>query len=402
MTSKKFKVKMPSLILNIYKDRFKRYLILVLAIIGILLLIRGEASQELAPTGNLTIHFFYLPTCPHCIEQKSLNEQLMQKYPVSFIYHDVTTPEGAALLSELADEAGISTRPLPITFIGEQVFQGFESPETDSENIENAIKNYLEGKQNGEVIKEPTEFVDLPLVGRIRPMDFSLPALAVMLGLIDGFNPCAMWVLVYLISLVSRLESRKKKWLLVVTFVLASGVLYFLFMSAWLNVFLLIGYTRPIMIMIGLFAVGIGILSARDYIQTKSSLVCEVVDETSKEKTISKMESVVSSPLTLATIGGIIILAFAVNSIEFVCSSAIPAIFTEVLALRNLSTIQYYGYVLLYDVFFMLDDFIIFGLATFAISSYVGEKYAKYCKLLGGIILLILGILLLFAPHLLR
>jgi len=326
----------------------------------------------------------------------------MQRYPVNFIYHDVTTAEGAALLSKLADEAGISTRPLPITFIGEQVFQGFESPETDSENIENAIKNYLEGKQNGEVIKEPTEFVDLPLVGRIRPMDFSLPALAVMLGLIDGFNPCAMWVLVYLISLVSRLESRKKKWLLVGTFVLASGVLYFLFMSAWLNVFLLIGYTRPIMIMIGLFAVGIGILSARDYVKTKSSLTCEVVDETSKEKTISKMKSVVSSPLTLATIGGIIILAFAVNSIEFVCSSAVPAIFTEVLALRELSTIQYYGYVLLYDVFFMLDDLIIFGLAIFAISSYVGEKYAKYSKLVGGIILLILGILLLFAPHLLR
>ncbi len=108
------------------------------------------------------------------------------------------------------------------------------------------------------------------------------------------------------------------------------------------------------------------------------------------------------SPLTITTIFGIIALAFVINSIEFACSSAIPAVFTQVLAVSNLSTWQYYAYILLYDLFFMLDDLIIFSLAAFAINTAIGEKYAKYCKLIGGVILFLLGIMLVFVPNLLR
>ena len=136
--------------------------------------------------------------------------------------------------------------------------------------------------------------------------------------------------------------------------------------------------------------------------KTKGALICKVGDQKSREKTMSRMQKLVRSPLTFMTILSIIGLAFIVNSIEFVCSSAIPAIFTHVLAISDLSTLQYYGYILLYDLFFMLDDLIIFGLAAFAVNTTLSSKYAKYCKLIGGIIILILGALLTFAPHLLR
>ena len=195
---------------------------------------------------------------------------------------------------------------------------------------------------------------------------------------------------------------KRKIWLLVGSFVFASGVLYFLFMTAWLNAFLLVGYFRPMTIAIGLVALGGGILNVREFVTTKGALVCEIQGEESRKKTMSRMERIVSAPVTLATIGGIIALAFVVNSIEFVCSSALPAIFTHVLSLSNLSTIQYYGYILLYDFFFMLDDLIIFSSAAFAMTSGLGDRYAKYCKPVGGAILMILGALLLFAPHLLR
>jgi len=110
----------------------------------------------------------------------------------------------------------------------------------------------------------------------------------------------------------------------------------------------------------------------------------------------------VSSPITLGTIAGIVVLAFAVNSIEFVCSAAIPAVFTQVLSLASLTTFQYYGYILLYVFFFMLDDLIIFSTAAFALTSSLGDRYAKYTRPVGGTILIILGALLLFAPNLLR
>jgi putative Mn2+ efflux pump MntP len=110
---------------------------------------------------------------------------------------------------------------------------------------------------------------------------------------------------------------------------------------------------------------------------------------------MTKVQKIVSSPLTWGILGGIIALAFAVNAVEFLCSAAIPAVFTRVLSLSNLSTFQYYGYILLYDVFFMLDDTIIFGTAAFALTSHLGDRYAKYSRPVGATILIILGILLL-------
>ena len=69
--------------------------------------------------------------------------------------------------------------------------------------------------------------------------------------------------------------------------------------------------------------------------------------------------------------------------------------------MSSLSAIEHYGYILLYDLFFMLDDLVIFGMAAFAVSGGMGEKYASFSKIAGGVILLFLGLMLLFAPNLL-
>lgn len=389
---------------KIYQDPFKRYLVISLVILGAVLLLTGQ--QPAKPTANegLEVHFFYLPDCSHCEEQRPFNEELANTYPsISFIYHDTTNHEENALLTEMLADIGIKDEPqFPVTTFARQAFFGWESEETTGEQIKLALQQCLAGNcPEGGIIEEPKDEVTLPILGKIKLSDYSLPSLAVILGLVDGFNPCAMWVLAYLISLIMTLKDKRKIWLLVGSFVFASGVLYFLFMTAWLNAFLLIGYFRPLTIVIGLAALGAGTLNIREFIRTKGAIVCEVGDEESRKKTMRRMERVVFSPLTLATIAGIIALAFVVNLIEFVCSAAIPAIFTHVLSLNNLSTVQYYGYILLYDFFFMLDDLIIFGSAALAMTSSLGDRYAKYCRPLGGTILLILGVLLLFAPGLL-
>jgi hypothetical protein len=211
-----------------------------------------------------------------------------------------------------------------------------------------------------------------------------------------------MWVLAYLISLIATLKDRRKTWLIVGSFIFASGVLYFLFMTAWLNVFLVVGYLSPLTIAIGLVAIGGGIMNIREFIKTKGAIVCEVQSPESRTKTMNKMERIVHSPITFATIVGIVALAFVINSIEFACSAAIPAVFTHILSLNNLSTFQYYAYILLYVSFFILDDLIIFGVAAFAINSKFGDRYVRYSKPVGGTIMLVLGALILFVPNLLR
>ena len=379
---------------NTFQDRFKRYLIISLIILGIVI---GFTSQGTSSTGEgFEVHFFYVTGCSHCEEQRVFNERLTNTYPsIQILEHDASTPQGNALLDEKLAELGIEYEPgFPITIFGNQVFGDWESEETTGRAIEEALQQCLAGNCPPPTGEEPEDGIVLPFWGEIVPGDYSLPALAVILGLVDGFNPCAMWVLVYLISIIATLRDRKRIWLIVGSFVLASGVLYFLFMTAWLNAFLFIGYVKPVTIVIGLVALGGGILQIRGFIETKGAIVCEVTDEESRKKTMTRIQKIVSSPLTLGTIAGILALAFLVNSIEFVCSAAVPAIFTHVLSLASLTTFQYYGYILLYVFFFMLDDFIIFGTAAIALTSNLGERYAKYFRPIGATILIILGVLL--------
>jgi len=395
--------KLPNFLKKLYEDRFSRYLIISLVILGAVLLLAIPKTASTTPIEGFEVHFFYLPGCSHCDEQLPFNQELVDKYPsINLIPHDATDPEEYALLLRTLSSAGIENPKFPFTAFGGLVFNGWESEETTGKEIEEALQACLAGNCPEAGEEKPTGEVTLPIIGTINVLDYSLPSLAIILGLADGFNPCAMWVLVYLISLVVTLNDKRRIWLLVGSFVLASGVLYFLFMTAWLNAFLLIGYSRIMTTVIGLVALGTGILNVKEFIVTKGAIVCEVVGEESRKKTMSRMERVIFSPISIATIAGIVGLAFVINSIEFVCSAALPAVFTGVLSISNLSTFQYYAYILLYVCFFMLDDIIIFGSAAFAINSSLGDRYVKYSKPVGGTILLVLGALLLFAPNILR
>ena len=383
-----------SFLKNTFQDRFKRYLIISLVVLGAVI---GFTSQGTSTAGEgYQVYFFYLPGCSHCESQEPFNERLRSEYPsINITREDASTPEGSALLSQMLEERGIEVQPaFPITIFGNQVFS-WESEETTGEQIEKALQQCLAGNCPPPSSGETKRKITLPLIGEIVLSDYSLPALAIILGLVDGFNPCAMWVLVYLISIVATLRDRKRIWLIVGSFVLTSGILYFLFMTAWLNAFLAIGYVKPVTVVIGLVALGGGALQIREVIATKGAVVCTVSDEDSRKKTMTKVQKIVASPLTWGILVGIIALAFTVNMVEFVCSAAVPAVFTQVLSLAGLTTLQHYSYILLYVFFFMLDDLVIFGTAAFALTSSLGDRYAKYSRPVGATILIILGLLLL-------
>ncbi|MBN2404044.1 MAG: hypothetical protein JXE06_00525, partial [Coriobacteriia bacterium] len=220
---------------GIWEDRFKRYVAIALAIVAVVVLVAGSPFEgktaPSAPDGEelLEVHFFYHSGCPHCKDQEPFNEEMALKYEdIYFVYHDGADPDQYAVLIELIAGTNLTERDLdfPATIIGNRGFVGWESREVSGTRIEQAIVDCLAGDcgastEPGEEI--PSE-IDVPIFGTIRIADYSLPALAVVLGLVDGFNPCAMWVLAYLISLLFVLNDRRKAWLIVGSFVFASFV----------------------------------------------------------------------------------------------------------------------------------------------------------------------------------
>ena len=358
-----------------------------------------------------TVVIFHHPGCHACRDAINYIEKtLKRKYPnIAYKYYDITSQKGMEVAQSYYEIYGMDSDELttPTIFIGENHLVGYDKEGNSGDYLEIAIKkNYLGEELTEEeqkvFSKETTPNHVNTLFGQVNIFEKSLPVLAVTLGLLDGFNPCSMWVLVYLITLIAGLRDRSKIWLIVGSFVMASGVLYFLFMTALLNVFLYIGYLRILELFFGCIALYAGGMSMKTYLIDRGQAVCKVSGDGTKEKIKSKIRKLVSEKFSVIAVLGVIALAFVVNSMEFVCSAALPAVFTSILAQADISIVVYYLYILLYVFFFLLNHLVIFGAAAIAIERFEPDKYMFHIQLLGGTILLALGIIMVFFPEYLR
>ena len=400
--------------------------ILAMALLALCANAAGARAAE-----QVDVYLFWAIGCPHCEREIAFLRRVEAEEPRVRVHYLEVSRDAAnrRAFKAVAERLALEELAVPLTLVGDAPMAGYATDETSGAELRRRIaycvasgcpdtvaptlRSLAAGHGQAEAPRVNTQAPDaraapraipptilIPLLGEVRTSDLSLPVLTLVLGALDGFNPCAMWVLVYLISLLMNLNDKRRLALIVGTFVFSSGVLYFLFMTAWLNAFLFLGYVRAVTIIIGLIALGGGILSIREFLETKGAMVCKVTGVDDKKKLSARMKELVAAPLTWMTFAGIVFLAFTINSIEFVCSSAIPAVFTQVLALSGLSPLEHYGYIALYDLFFMLDDLLVFGSALLIMSN-TGEKYARYCKIIGGAVMLLLGMMLLFAPNLL-
>lgn len=243
--------------------------------------------------------------------------------------------------------------------------------------------------------------VDTGLFGVVSLKDVSLPIFTIILGAVDGFNPCAMWILIFLITMMFSMHDRFKMWILGLTFIFTSGFVYLCFMLSWLSLASFLSSVVLIRFLIACFAVLFGMVNIYRYFKSLNSDVgCDVTDKKKRVKIMERIKKIVNEKSFLLSILGIMLLAFSVNLIELLCSLGIPVMFTNVLAMNELSTLEYVIYIGLYLIFFLIDDILIFVIAmkTLKIKG-ISNKYTKYSHLIGGIIMLLLGILMVIKPE---
>jgi len=368
----------------------------------ILILILGLNGIAFAQTEKIEINFFYSAICPHCKKEKEFLKTLKERYPEIEIkeYEVISSPENKEILNSFYEKYQVPEKDkgwVPVTFTPDKYFIGFN--DQIAKDIESCLKECLGGE--GELSQE----IKIPILGSVDVSKMSLFTLTLIFGALDGFNPCAMWVLLFLLTLLINTRSRKRMFLVGGTFILASGIIYFLILAGWLKLFLAISYVNLTRIFIGIFALGLGAWQIRNFVKYKGVCIIAEGDEFKgkiRNSLVAQARKMVSSPLTPAILIGTIFLALGINLVEFFCSAGLPAIYTRILALNEVSTLSYYFYLLLYTLVFMLDDFLIFTLAIITFSK-IGftEKYNYWATLIGGLLIFILGVLLIFKPEIL-
>jgi len=395
------------------KNVAKLIVITFITIFGLFLTPTASAQEE------VNLYFFWGKGCPHCAKEEELLKYFQTKYSYLRVhsFEVYTNYQNMNYLQQIGKKLGARVDGVPFTIIGDKTFVGFLETMSPSE-LANRIEECGRKKcpdSVGEIVgvtKEPTseeqlpkdeekekKIIDVPFLGKIDAMDFSLPALTVIIGILDGFNPCAMWVLVFLISLLLGMQNRKRMFILGTAFIVSSAAVYFMFMAAWLNLLIFLGFIIWVRVVIAVFAVGGGLYHLREYWKNKDG-ACKVTGGEEKQKTFAKLKGLVQHNSFWLALGGIVLLAGMVNLVELICSAGFPAIYTQVLALNNLPTWQYYLYILGYVFFFMLDDLVVFFAAMITLRMTVlSGKYSRYSNLIGGILMVIIGFLLIFKPE---
>jgi len=355
----------------------------------------------LAQENQVEINFFYSPTCPHCAKEEKFLDGLQNKYPeIKINRFSASEGNNLELLKEFYKNFNVSPKyygMVPATFTNSRYFIGFN--EEIGQTIEECIlecKKDIMSQENVSIIDLEGN-ATLPFLGKFNIKKYSLPFLATVFGILDGFNVCSLGALVLILGLVLALRSRKKTLLFGAIFILTTAVVYGLLIVIWYQIFsFLIPYMRIMEIIIGLLGIGGAVYFLRQFIKfRKYGPVCE----TTAGKGIiagffSKLQkSFQGSRNIFLLLGAVLLFAAVITIIEFPCSAVVPVAFAGVLAQAGLSTASYLFYIALYLIFYMLDEIIVFLIAFLTMKIWLtSSRVIVWVILAEAIILFIFGL----------
>lgn len=375
-----------------------------------------KSSESAVPSADIEV--FVRNDCPHCAKAELFLQALKREQPtLRIVIHDVAQ-EPAALkqLQRLAKNQAVRVVKVPAFQVGGQLIVGYSDEITTGQLIRSALtqaqipqnqdsgsceaEQELSCEAGAEVSTQAAQPFIIDFFGRKLSLnEVGLPLFTLAMGLLDGFNPCSMWVLILMISLLAPMNNRPQMFAIAGTFIAVEGLAYFIFMAAWLNLFLLIGLSRISEIVIAAIALLAGMINLKDFWFYGRGVSLSIPDA-SKPDIYAGMRRILHAQNLTGALIGTVVLAILVQIVEFMCTSGFPALYTRILTLKQLDSMSYYGYLLLYNLAYMFDDVIILGIGIITLSQHrLQEKEGRWLKLISGLVMVGLGIYLIVAPN---
>ena len=370
---------------------------IVLLLLAAMSLAGNRPAMASEPTTAEELQVFVRPGCPYCEAAKRFLPELQRTRPGLRIHiRDISADRQAlADLENLADRFGLRPIGVPAFYLRGKLIIGFDSAETTGRELAALLAQPAAPGLTNELAPA----IQLPLFGAVELRRLGLPLFTIVLGLLDGFNPCAMWVLLFLLSMLINLRDRKKMFLIGGVFVAVSGLVYFAFMAAWLNIFFLIGMSRLTQLLLGAVALLVGSLNVKDYFAFGAGFTVGI-PERAKPGIYRQVRQIIRAENLTGALAAVTLLALLVNTVELLCTAGIPAIYTRMLTEQALPGWAYYGYLALYNLAYMADDGLMLAIAVVTLSGRkLQERGGRWLKLLSGMVMLALGLVLLLRPE---
>ncbi|MDD5388034.1 MAG: hypothetical protein PHD37_01725 [Gallionellaceae bacterium] len=348
------------------------------------------------------LYFFWSLTCPHCLAAHPEVEAIARARPWLRLHSQELTqhPENVRRYQAMAQELGETAASVPALLFCGEMHVGW------SEGAAAFIAQRLDAcharLQSGATTMQPATVeprLELPLIGALDAASLSLPALTLVLAGLDAFNPCAFFVLLFLLSMLAHQKSRARMLAIGGVFVLVSGLMYFAFMAAWLNVFQLFGHLAWVTLAAGAVALFVGVVNVKDFFRFEQGLSLSIPDS-KKPDIFRRARAILNAERLPAMLAATVFMAIAANFYELLCTAGFPMVYTRLLTLADLSPAARYGYLAAYNLIYVVPlALIVFAFVRAMGARKLTEREGRLLKLLSGMMMLELGLLLLLAPE---
>lgn len=368
-------------------------------LVGLLLIVGFATPANAADSEDepvLTI--FWAQGCPHCTAEREFLQELLDEFPDLQIasYEITNSAENRELFVETMAGLGLEARAVPTTIFGDRLWQGFNDAVGDEIHSAVAAELTAESPAPGPA----DETIDLPFIGEVDSGDVPLVVSTALIALVDGINPCSLWVLSILMALVLRSGSRRRVLIIGGTFLLVTTALYGLYIAGMYGLLAYVVNEAWVRVVMAAVALGFGLVSLKEYFQFGTGVSLGIA-ESKKPQLYRRMRAVSvdgrSLPIALA---GTVALAVGVSILETPCTAGYPLLWANLLAEQQVGLAGAIPLFALYMAIFLADELVVFGAAVLLMrATKLEERAGKLLRLVGGVVMIVLAATLIFAPE---
>jgi cytochrome c biogenesis protein CcdA len=349
------------------------------------------------------LYFFWSMRCPHCLEARPQVEELARTHPWIVLHSLELTRqrENVQRYMAMAADLGQQAQSVPAFLFCGQMRVGWDGDMGATELLRGleACRADPELAVRGWAGQSMETTLHLPLIGELEATSLSLPLLTVLIAGMDAFNPCAFFVLLFLLSLLAHQKDRHRMLLIGGIFVLFSGLMYFAFMAAWLGLFRVMGSLPWVTAAAGALAAVMGAINVKDFFAFKAGVSLSIPDSR-KADIFRRGREILAAGSLPAMLAATVLLAVAANFYELLCTAGFPMVYTRVLTMQVANPAKHLLYLALYNLIYILPLLlIVLAFARTLGARKLSEREGRLLKLLSGLMMLGLGILLLAAPE---
>ena len=373
---------------------------------AVLLLLPGLASPSHAATSAATdkieLLLFWGDGCPYCEAEQEWLAQAAEDYPRLVVrdYEVWYDEDNQALLLQVANDLGFEVQGVPVTVIGERFWIGWSDP------IRTEVAAELE-RLHGDPAQTGTEpgaadesrtVITVPFLGEV-PLGSSLVASTLLIGFVDGMNPCSLWVITVLLAIVVRTGDRGRVFAIGITFLLVTALINGLFIMGVYSALGLVSHLGVVQVVVAVVAGAFGVVSIKDYFAFKQGVTMSISDS-AKPGLYHRMRHAAGHQALLPALAATTVLAMGASLLEIPCTAGFPLLWAGLLEANGVGTAEAVGLLVLYLIPFLIDELIVFTVAVVTMRSLkMQERHGRLLKLIAGTMMLALAATVLVDPE---